>query len=148
MTGDELNCLYCNKKFIKKNPWHRSCSKNCNQNVKRKSERTKYCDFCEERFLDESSNNRRKSCSQKCRKLMNRANKYKLEPGALRYLLQSPCFICGDEIEDSKKRHIDHCHESGEPRGILCHNCNIGLGMFHDDPIRLEKASKYIRENY
>jgi len=42
------------------------------------------------------------------------------------------------------KWRLDHCHISGEFRGFLCHNCNLGLGYFQDDPKILKKAISYL----
>lgn len=42
---------------------------------------------------------------------------------------------------------IDHSHDSGLIRGLLCTDCNRGLGMFHDDVHRLESAARYIMES-
>lgn len=52
------------------------------------------------------------------------------------------CAICDDQLE---RAHIDHCHVEGHVRGILCGNCNRGLGMFKDDPTLLERAAEYLR---
>ena len=39
---------------------------------------------------------------------------------------------------------VDHCHTTGEIRGILCASCNKGLGMFKDDQTNLEEAISYL----
>ena len=38
----------------------------------------------------------------------------------------------------------DHCHATGTFRGVLDHDCNLGLGNFHDDPLRLAGAIVYL----
>ena len=59
------------------------------------------------------------------------------------------CDICGrtDSRHRSGKMQVDHCHESGEIRGILCFPCNSSLGGFGDDIETLRKALKYM-ESY
>lgn len=41
---------------------------------------------------------------------------------------------------------VDHCHETGVVRGLLCSECNIGIGKLGDSPARLTAAAKYIRD--
>ena len=52
------------------------------------------------------------------------------------------CAICG--TADATIWHIDHNHESGAIRSILCLNCNCGLGHFRDSPALLRKALAYL----
>lgn len=53
------------------------------------------------------------------------------------------CTICG--TAQTKRLSADHCHKSGKFRGLLCPNCNVGLGFFKDDPVRLLAAIKYLK---
>lgn len=59
------------------------------------------------------------------------------------------CPICLSEFGDKAytKPVVDHCHTTGKTRGIICRQCNIGLGAFKDNPISLEQAIKYLRVN-
>jgi hypothetical protein len=57
------------------------------------------------------------------------------------------CAICRtDEPGGRGNWHVDHCHESNAVRGLLCATCNVGLGMFRDDPTRLAAAIAYLKE--
>lgn len=50
------------------------------------------------------------------------------------------CIICGLPAEV-----VDHDHTSKRIRGGLCHRCNMGLGLFRDDPELLEFAAMYLK---
>ena len=50
------------------------------------------------------------------------------------------CLIC----EKPDPEHVDHDHETGKVRGILCFNCNQGLGDFRDDVRSLTRAVGYL----
>lgn len=53
------------------------------------------------------------------------------------------CAIC-NKSEDTAKLVIDHDHETGVIRGLLCQPCNAGLGMFHDNKDNLLAAIAYL----
>jgi len=57
------------------------------------------------------------------------------------------CAICRAELHRTgmKSHNIDHCHETGKVRGLLCRACNWGMGILGDDPDRLEAAAAYLR---
>lgn len=40
---------------------------------------------------------------------------------------------------------VDHCHGSGKFRGLLCRNCNAGIGQLRDDPDRVAAALSYLK---
>ncbi len=55
------------------------------------------------------------------------------------------CAICLGTC--TKQLAADHCHETGTFRGLLCNNCNRGLGHFKDSMELLTKARKYLELN-
>lgn len=62
------------------------------------------------------------------------------------------CAICGADIKvvgknKSESVHVDHDHETGLFRGLVCHACNTGLGAFRDDPLILESAIRYLEKS-
>ena len=56
------------------------------------------------------------------------------------------CEICAVELIIGKQTHLDHCHKTNRIRGMLCTNCNRGLGSFHDSPQKLQAAIKYVEK--
>jgi hypothetical protein len=42
---------------------------------------------------------------------------------------------------------VDHCHTGGHVRGIICNECNRGLGYFRDSPNALRNAASYLEES-
>lgn len=52
------------------------------------------------------------------------------------------CAICGETPPGNL--HVDHDHETGDVRGLLCRQCNTGLGLFREDVALLRKATDYL----
>jgi len=99
--------------------------------------------------------------SQRCKPCMNNfarnnrkenhslyyARKYHTTPDIIDNVLKRVvCDICGSQPKESKRHSIDHCHITGVIRGLLCDDCNIGLGKFKDNPTLLEKAKEYLEK--
>jgi Recombination endonuclease VII len=57
------------------------------------------------------------------------------------------CAICGTDKPGHYRRFVvDHCHESGGVRGLLCERCNTGLGYYNHEPQLLSKAAAYLAD--
>lgn len=56
------------------------------------------------------------------------------------------CFICSTHKPSRGKDRlvVDHCHETGAVRGLLCHKCNRGIGFLCDDKYLLLNAFSYL----
>jgi len=78
---------------------------------------------------------------------------YGLTPESFDQMLEEQhggCAICGTPLVLAPRSApnmaaVDHCHTTKEVRGILCLNCNMGLGRFGDDPERLRRAAAYLQ---
>ncbi len=55
------------------------------------------------------------------------------------------CAICRSTFKN-KMLAVDHCHQTGKIRGLLCHLCNISLGGFKDDIKLLKLAINYLKQ--
>lgn len=58
------------------------------------------------------------------------------------------CAICLERLVDdgTRQTHVDHDHATGRVRGLLCDDCNVGLGRFYDEPESLRRAADYVLE--
>ena len=54
------------------------------------------------------------------------------------------CAICGRSAPEGTSLHVDHDHETGVVRGLLCFTCNGALGMFTEDEEHLARAADYV----
>jgi hypothetical protein len=65
------------------------------------------------------------------------------EFNALAVAQNGRCAICL-EVPSGRGFHVDHCHQTGRIRGLLCRGCNLALGNMKDDPHRLKRAADYL----
>ena len=81
-----------------------------------------------------------------CRKRM-----YGLSDESFKLIIEAQkglCGICSTQLSGTHRGnspYVDHDHNTGKVRGILCRSCNFGLGLFSDNFSRLIKAADYIR---
>lgn len=55
------------------------------------------------------------------------------------------CAICRISANKCPKGlYVDHCHKTGQIRGLLCNNCNTGIGMLQDSSELCDTASRYL----
>ncbi len=92
--------------------------------------------------VDRSRNGGRASRCKSCVSIASTACRYGITCEQVIEMRSSPCDICGRY----GKMEIDHCHNSGQVRGVLCSACNNALGLFQDDASVLQDAIRYLKE--
>ena len=124
-----------------------------------------YCDPCKikAKAFDKLNTQRRKAYGTK-HNLCHDCNKHPPEPGRT-YCLDclaerkcgrfkitkeqllsygNKCKLCGLQPETVMDLHVDHDHKTGKVRGLLCNNCNTGIGLLKESPDILRNAIKYL----
>lgn len=77
-------------------------------------------------------------------------NKYNLSPEeneALLRIQDYACAICVTKFGDEhmERPRVDHDHTTGHVRGLLCHKCNVAIGLMDDQPRFFDLAAQYLR---
>jgi hypothetical protein len=120
-----------------------------NLRSKNSDARQSMCKVCESEKARERYLGKRKERIKKQR-IVNISNKYGVTIQDYNEMFESQngcCAICDShEIgrKGAKYFNIDHCHNSGKVRGLLCHNCNIILGKIDDSKDWLNRAIEYL----
>ena len=131
-------------------------------------ERKPFSEFYNFKNKSDGKSYRCKSCDYKARKGYQERNReryaknlrdtrlrnlYNIEPKDYELMLKEQagcCAICGKPKEDNKVRGkllylaVDHDHKTGKVRGLLCNQCNRGLGMLGDTKEALMRAHDYL----
>lgn len=115
----EKECKWCKKLFKPQAPSHLYCSQDCKDSA--------WSDGYLKRNYDTSQ----------------------IEYQRLEKEQGGKCKICGGDGFLMREHHfkrlvVDHDHKTGRVRGLLCHNCNRGLGLFKDSPDFLKNAIEYL----
>lgn len=71
-------------------------------------------------------------------------SKYKLTDEQYQQILDHSGYCDSCETPLKTKSNVDHCHETGRYRGLLCRGCNIAAGFLDDDSSRALALSKYL----
>lgn len=84
------------------------------------------------------------------RSAQHRSERYRLSREAYLAMVEAQgglCAIC-QQVPPGEGRmatlRVDHDHDTGVVRELLCHKCNAGLGMFRDDARLLARAAAYL----
>jgi len=92
----------------------------------------------------------RKSRNPERSSIRNRKRNFGISENGYLILLESQgsrCAICGVHVDNLKKSlAVDHSHETGNIRGLLCTKCNVGLGHFQDSQALIMAAAEYLEE--
>lgn len=56
------------------------------------------------------------------------------------------CAICRKATGKARRLAMDHNHETGDPRGLLCYHCNRIIGLWGDDPEVFRRAARYLTD--
>lgn len=81
-------------------------------------------------------------------KFMNAKRNYGIDRDTFDKLMRKKsCSICKIKFKELKDIKIDHCHNSGIVRDVLCGKCNTVLGMLNENIDLLDSFSKYIEKH-
>ena len=87
------------------------------------------------------------SICKRCQRLQQISRTYNVDLESAEKLLNiDKCSICETYVE-GQNQHVDHCHKTGKVRGILCNNCNRGIGYFNEDIERIKQSIKYLNKH-
>jgi len=118
--------------------------------------KTKICRRCGKRRplkvlkVDRKARGGRDALCRKCdaedsRKRRRRA--YGLSKGGFREMVVAQagrCAICRKKCRVNRELSVDHDHETGRVRGLLCSHCNSGIGLLGDSPELVSRAYGYL----
>ena len=108
-----------------------------------------YCKPCERsrgrKYYSDNRERMKEHLRHKSRKILYGITKEQFE--SLIEKQNNSCAICGIKEPGGKGNwHVDHDHTTGIIRGLLCHKCNTGLGLFRESKLILSEAINYLEK--
>ena len=103
------------------------------------------CKGCGCWFSPKKTNRAMKYCSNDCREATCRIHsRYGINHKQWKKMFYAQGGKCGICMSGEKKLYVDHCHQSGDVRGLICQQCNSGIAWFKDNPKFLMRAARYV----
>ncbi len=155
-------CEFCGTSYSPRRSDQRDCSTLCNrrrnnrnkQAILRPADRPQTCHKCGIAVLDRKPgvrvcdecrvDPRKNRIENEARRRLKTYGLTQDEYDALWRSQDERCALCRTDTPTSKGWCIDHCHDTGRVRGILCGPCNSALGHFRDDPTAMRRAAAYV----
>lgn len=112
-----------------------------------------HCTIC---GIPRTDGGKHSSYCPRCLYIYSLKRKYGLGVEDYQFLLEGQaggCAICGKSQSQQWKAgwnhplEVDHCHDTGRVRGLLCSSCNVSLGRFKHDPAILRRAADYLERS-
>lgn len=147
-------CPVCGEGFTPYRDYQRACSRKCREKLP--DSRARARDYQSRDEVRERKNAARRVATNPARREVNRRDLLKRAYGltveqfdAMLAAQNGVCVLCGeapnpDGVRAASRLHVDHDHETGRVRALLCNHCNRGIGAFRDDPDLMQRASLYV----
>lgn len=150
--SEAIDCLHCGLEFKPQHFNQKLCSDECrserNKRLCKKwdqNNKHKKKEYNARKYKENKDYYRERSFKERYGIGLSEAREMLEEQGGVCCICFSPIDIDAPGINAECKGHVDHCHDTGAVRGILCRECNWGLGNFRDDYQRVFEAAKYLR---
>jgi len=138
----QKECVVCDKEFEATRDWSKYCSHECKLAMRSKREGG---EARKERDATYYQKNKRAARNRQLLRFFG------ITIEDYEEMLEEQngrCSICGKHhTEEGKALAVDHCHETGKVRGLLCSCCNTAIGLLQDNTDLLRNAIDYLEES-
>jgi len=156
MTGPTINTSQIRGNPYEGNPEPRLRNTREGVETRREALPNHSCSVCgankpeSEFYVKDRSTGRKDSTCKACRIIKQRERTLGVTQETYLELLTKQggrCGICQKRLYSKRYKAfaVDHDHSTGKIRGLLCTQCNTGLGLFKDDPIALSRAIEWTK---